>query len=114
MSSAIVRASEATVAFVTASATAGDAVEVARRRRREPCLDHIDAQPLEGQRDLDLLARAQRDARRLLAVSQGRIEDPDPAHSFRSSVGAAEVRTHYFRLTSACAASNGRVSAISP
>jgi hypothetical protein len=59
-----------------------DTGEVARRGRGEACLDHVDAQPLEGQRDLDLLARAQRDARRLLAVSQGGVEDPDPAHSF--------------------------------
>jgi len=92
----------------------GDTVEVAWRRRGEAGLDDVDAQPFEAQRDLALLARAQCDARRLLAVSQSCVEDLDPAHSVYSSVGPTGLWAHYFRLTSVCAASNGRVSAFSP
>jgi len=56
-----------------------DALEVARRRAREAGLDHVDAEALELRADLRLLVRLQRDARRLLAVAQRRIEDLDPA-----------------------------------
>ena len=49
--------------------------EVARRRRREPGLDEVDPQALQRPRDLQLLLDVQRDARRLLAVAQRRIEN---------------------------------------
>jgi hypothetical protein len=55
-----------------------DGLEVAGRGDREAGLDHIDAEARELLRDLDLLLRVQRDARRLLAVAQRRIEDVDP------------------------------------
>ena len=50
-------------------------LEVARRGDREAGLDDVDPQPRELVRDLELLARVQRDPRRLLAVSQGGVED---------------------------------------
>ena len=53
-------------------------LEVTRRRDRESSLDHVHAEPRELLRDLQLLGRVQRDARRLLAVSQRRVEDDDP------------------------------------
>ena len=43
----------------------------------KPGLDHVDAEPGELLRDLDLLLRVQRDAGRLLAVAQRRVEDLD-------------------------------------
>ena len=52
-----------------------DGLEVARRGDREAGLDHVDAQPRELLGDLELLRRVQRDARRLLAVAQRRVED---------------------------------------
>ena len=55
-----------------------DRLEVARRGDREAGLDHVDAEPRELLGDLQLLGRVQRDARRLLAVAQGRVEDDDP------------------------------------
>ena len=48
-------------------------------------------------RDLGLLVRAQRDARRLLAVPQSRVEDLDPAHSIAPRSGVAACGTHFFR-----------------
>ena len=56
-----------------------DAFEVAGRRDREASLDHVDAEALELGGDLDLLVWLQRDARRLLAVAKGCVEDRDPA-----------------------------------
>ena len=53
----------------------GDGLEVAGRGSRESGLDEVDAHPLEGAGDLELLLDVQRDAGRLLAVAQGRIED---------------------------------------
>ena len=53
-------------------------LEVARRGDREAGLDHVDAQPRELVRDLELLGRVQRDPGRLLAVAQGGVEDDDP------------------------------------
>ena len=41
----------------------------------KPGLDHVDAEPGELLGDLQLLLRVQRDARRLLAVAQRRVED---------------------------------------
>ena len=49
--------------------------EVARGGDREAGLDHVHAQARELLRDLELLLRVERDARRLLAVAQGRVED---------------------------------------
>ena len=54
-----------------------DGFELAGRRDGEPGLDDIDVEPRELLRDLELLGLGQRDARRLLAVAQGRVEDPD-------------------------------------
>ena len=50
-------------------------LEVARRGDREAGLDDVHAQPRELVGDLELLGRVQRDAGRLLAVSQGGVED---------------------------------------
>jgi hypothetical protein len=51
-------------------------LEVAGRGDREARLDDVDAQPRELMRDLDLLLAVQGDARRLLAVTQRRVEYP--------------------------------------
>ena len=61
--------------FDRAREIACDGLEVARRGDREAGLDHVDAEPRELRRDLELLLRVQRDARRLLAVAQRRVED---------------------------------------
>ena len=50
-------------------------LEVTRRGDRKARLDHVDAQPRKLLRDLQLLLRVQRDAGRLLAVTQRRVED---------------------------------------
>ena len=50
-------------------------LEVARRGDRKARLDHVDAQPRELLCDLQLLLRVQRDAGRLLAVTQRGVED---------------------------------------
>ncbi len=52
-----------------------DGLEVTGRGDREAGLDHVHAQTRELLRDLELLLRVQRDARRLLAVAQRRVED---------------------------------------
>ena len=54
-----------------------DGLEVTGRGGREAGLDHVHAQARELVRDLELLAGVQRDARRLLAVAQGGVEDDD-------------------------------------
>jgi len=64
-----------------------DPFEVAGGGRCKARLDHVDPEPLELLRDLHLLLRPQRDARRLLAVSKRRVENLDPA------------RTHYNLLS---------------
>ena len=56
-----------------------DGLEVAGRGDREAGLDDVDVQPRELVGDLELLGGVERDARRLLAVAQGRVEDPDVA-----------------------------------
>src|SRR5262249_48116065 len=53
-------------------------LEVTGRGDREAGLDHVDAEPRELLRNLDLLLRVERDPRRLLAVAQRRVEDVDP------------------------------------
>ena len=63
-----------------------DAFEVSRRGDREPCLDHVDSEPLELRPDLRLLVRRKRDAGRLLAVAQRRVEDRDSAAHCSSSL----------------------------
>ena len=50
-------------------------LEVAGRGDREASLDHVDAETRELLGDLELLGRVQRDAGRLLAVAQRRVED---------------------------------------
>ncbi len=54
-----------------------DRLEVAGRGDREAGLDHVDPQARQLLGDLDLLAGVQRDAGRLLAVAQCRVEDVD-------------------------------------
>ena len=53
-------------------------LEVPRGRDRESSLDHVDAEPRELMRDLQLLVRVEADARRLLAVTQRGVKDDDP------------------------------------
>ena len=54
-----------------------DRLEVTRRGDRETGLDHVDPEPRQLLGDLHLLGGVQRDARRLLAVAQRRVEDVD-------------------------------------
>ena len=79
MSSRTARAKAATAGRSTAARHRAHALEVAGRGAREAGLDDVDSEPLELLRDRRLLVRLQRDARRLLAVAQRRIEDRDPA-----------------------------------
>ena len=58
-----------------------DSLEIAGRGHCEAGLDHFDSEELELLRDLDLLVRLQRDARRLLAVAKRGVEDCDPART---------------------------------
>ena len=60
-------------------------LEVARRGDREAGLDDVDAEPRELVGDLQLLGRVQRDAGRLLAVAQRRVEDQYRLGSMSSS-----------------------------
>ena len=57
-----------------------DRLEVAVGRDREPGLDDVDAEARELLGDLELLGDVERDAGRLLAVSQGRVEDHHLVH----------------------------------
>ena len=67
-----------------------DRVEVTVGRDREAGLDHVDPQPGELLRDLELLGDVEGDAGRLLAVSQCRVED---LHGFHVALpGAVGVR----------------------
>jgi hypothetical protein len=52
-------------------------LEVVGRRGREAGLDPVDAEPRQPVRDLQLLVRGQRRARRLLAVAERGVEDED-------------------------------------
>ena len=61
-------------------------LEVARRGDREARLDDVDAELRELLRDLELLGLVQRDAGRLLAVPQRRVED---SYVIRIAVGHA-------------------------
>ena len=54
-------------------------LEVAGRGSREAGLDHVDLEPNELAGDLELLGGRQAGAGRLLAVAEGRVEDPDAA-----------------------------------
>src|SRR5262249_2277243 len=74
-----------------------DSLEVTGRGDREAGLDHVDAEPGELLRDLDLLLRVEGDARRLLAVAQGRIEDVDPV-LVRDRLGCTTYVTHEYLL----------------
>ena len=62
-----------------------DRLEVAGRGGREAGLDDVDLEPGELAGDLELLGGGQPGARRLLAVAQGRVEDPDRAGGDRRS-----------------------------
>jgi hypothetical protein len=52
-----------------------DRLEVTGRRYGEPGFDHVDSEPRQLVGDLELLLLVQRDARRLLAVAERRVED---------------------------------------
>ena len=78
MSRSLHRARPQTVEPVTSRGDGPDRLEVADRGDREPRLDDIDAQPGERPGHLELLGQIHARARRLLAVAQGRVEDPDP------------------------------------
>ena len=75
MSVELARHNEATVTCFAASRDGPHPLEIAGRRGREACLDHVHAEPLELLADLDLLVRPQGDSRRLLAVPKRRIEN---------------------------------------
>ena len=53
------------------------ASSLAVRGDGESCLDDVDSEPSQLLCYLDFLFQVQRDTRRLLAVAQSRIEDPD-------------------------------------
>ena len=57
-------------------------LEVARRGDREAGLDDVHAEARELLGDLELLGRVERDARRLLAVAQRRVEQQDAVRVF--------------------------------
>ncbi len=70
-----------------------DRLEVALAGDREPGLDHVDPEARELLGDLELLADVERDARRLLAVAQGGVEDLHVvAHGCALSGGSQELR----------------------
>ena len=75
-------------------------LEVAGRGDREAGLDDVDAQARELVGDLELLGRVQRDARRLLAVAQRRVED-------QYSVGVHVVMSLLCRLRPAASSRLG-------
>ena len=57
-----------------------DGIEVTVGGDRETGLDHVDPEACELLGDLQLLGDVERDAGRLFAVSQGRVEDLDRFH----------------------------------
>jgi hypothetical protein len=64
-----------------------DGLEVPLRSDREPGLDDVDTEGRQGTGHLHLLGHVHACARRLLAVAQRRVEDPDPirvGHGCRS------------------------------
>ena len=64
-----------------------DGLEVALRGDREPGLDDVDAERGQGAGHLHLLGLVHARARRLLAVAQGRVEDPDPVRFASAMAG---------------------------
>ena len=75
MSATCVRARPQMTGPSTCAGDRLDRLEVAGRGDREAGLDDVDAEPGELLGDLELLGRVQRDAGRLLAVAQRRVED---------------------------------------
>src|SRR4029077_10366598 len=77
------------------------AVDLARDRRdvrelrvgrpREARLDHVHPHPLQGPRDLELRGAVKRDARRLLAVAQRRVEDQTSVSHVEALYGPARA-----------------------
>ena len=55
-----------------------DRLEVAGRRRRESGFDDVDSELNEGVGHFELLFDGHRRARRLLAIAQRGVEDPNP------------------------------------
>ncbi len=70
-----------------------DGLEVTVGRDREPGLDDVDAQARELVRDLELLGDVERDAGRLLAVPQRRVEDLDNIHLALRGVVSLQRKT---------------------
>ena len=68
-----------------------DGLEVARRGRGEAGLDEVHLHTLQGARDLQLLAAAQGDAGRLLAVPQRRVKNQYPLAGGRGLVFACHL-----------------------
>ena len=83
-----------------------DGLEVARRGDREAGLDDVDAEARELLRDLELLLRVERDAGRLLAVAQRRVEDPYSVRLARvlSAMSFPSFLLHLFLLACGFAA----------
>ena len=77
-----------------------DGLEVAGRGDREPGLDDVDAERREGPGHLHLLGHVHARARRLLAVAQGRVEDPDPIRS-SAMAGSLPLRDRVDRTSGA-------------
>ncbi len=78
-----------------------DGGEVARRRDREAGLDDVDAQACELLGDLDLLMRVERDAGRLLTVTQRGVEYDDVAGGDVSD-GVVDGACHVVLLSARC------------
>ena len=91
-----------------------DGLEVAGRGDREPGLDDVDAEARELMGDLELLGRVQRDAGRLLAVAQGRVEDQDAVRVMSVVVLMSSFSVPLVLLLDWFAASGGRHAQISP
>jgi hypothetical protein len=85
MSSLRVRAREATVGRSIAAATALTPSKSPGEETANPA-STMSTQPLELRPDLHLLVRLKRDAGRLLAVAQRRVEDRDSAAHCSSSL----------------------------
>ena len=88
MSRSLQRARPQTVVPVDLGGDGADRLEVALRGDREPGLDDVDAERRQGAGHLQLLGDVHARARRLLAVAQGRVEDPDSirvGHGWSSS-----------------------------
>ena len=84
---------------------AGDGLhglEVALAGHREPGLDVVDTHPGQLLGDLELLGHVERDARRLLAVAQRRVEDDEMFLAPEPVAATGEVGSCLFRFVVHC------------